>query len=131
VTTRVHHKIEELSPLAEPHKLGVLVAFITEWDSQSPLMLGVYEDFAEALEVPLLTVDADQINEQDRHALRVFSAPTLLWLRTPDPGHRYPKGMIVDTVQPPFEVLMRQVGTVMQNKLVREVEQILEEISVP
>lgn len=112
---------DDIEKLTQESPIGAFFAFVTEEDPHSPVMLPVYDELVKEFEdqIPLYVVklgleEGPTPPEAFASRFLLFSAPTLLWLRQPPTGA--PK------------IVMRMVGTVLLGKLVKEVNDRIEEI---
>jgi hypothetical protein len=104
-------------------ELGYLLAFVTEDDPHSPVMLPKYDELVEYLDgqVPIVLFDARQFLDSELERFRVYSVPTLIWWQPSFPEHEQP-----GTYRDLFH--MRIVGTVEEKKLRAEADLVVEKL---
>jgi hypothetical protein len=106
--------------------LGALFSFVTSEDPHSPVMASVYEEFVEFLEgqVPFYRVLTDTLSDEDLEDFRIYSVPTLLWIRNGISGDKY----MLPVPRYNCEIMLRIVGIVQIRKLQHEAEQLINRI---
>jgi thiol-disulfide isomerase/thioredoxin len=120
----------DIPELAAKYPLGCFFAFVTDEDAHSPLMLPVYDELVTEFEdqIPLFVVqvalDATDQHSMPRNRFLVYSVPTLVWYNVKvDPGKTYSSDS-----KPPEFVYLRTIGTVLLGKLIKEVNDKIDEI---
>lgn len=120
---------DQLDTLAADSKIGIFIAFATDEDAHSPLMLSVYDELEKAFDgiIPLHTVQVfpnghDNYDVDLASKFLITAVPTLVWY---DVKVKYEDE---DSSWKGSATYLRMVGTTMQGKLEKEVNDKIEEI---
>lgn len=107
--------------------LGIFLVFVTPDDAHSPVMMNVYDQVVEYTDriIPMFLIDALQEPEFRERCL-VYSVPTFVWLDAPPPQGPS-RGMPING-RDSAEILLKLSGTVMFQKIRREIDAILERV---
>lgn len=117
-------KFTAVSEEASKYPIGALFAFVAREDAHSPVMAGPYEELEVYLEkqVPLHRIYADE--EAEVQEFRVYSTPTLLWIRSPMSSDNH----FLKLPAYNCEIMIRIVGVVNFKKLQHEADEILSRV---